>query len=110
MAVSKTVDVGSSPTCRATSLTGCLRRRRNRLVAVPVSADPPSLREQSPESPWQLLLCFGGGIGIRGCLKSNCPKGREGSIPSQSTNRNWFFLSLDMGFKTQILKPMSLPK
>lgn len=110
MAVSKTVDVGSSPTCRATSLTGCLRRRRNRLVAAPVSADPPSLREQSPESPWRLLLCFGGGIGIRGCLKSNCPKGREGSIPSQSTNRNWFFLSLDMGFKTQILKPMSLPK
>lgn len=56
------------------------------------------------------LLCFGGGIGIRGCLKSNCPKGRGGSIPSQSTNRNWFFLSSDMGFKTQILKPMSMPK
>ena len=90
--------------------TGCGKGLRSRLVAALVLADPPSLREQSPESPWRLLLCFGGGIGIRGCLKSNCPKGREGSIPSQSTNRNWFFLSSDMGFKTQILKPMSLPK
>ena len=75
--------------------TCCGKGLRSRLVAALVLADQPSLREQSPEPLRRLLLCFGGGIGIRGCLKSNCPKGREGSIPSQSTNRNWFFLSSD---------------
>ena len=35
---------------------------RSRLVAALVLADPPSLREQSPESLWRLLPCFGGGM------------------------------------------------
>ena len=39
-----------------TSLTGCGRGLRSRLVTAPVSADPPSLRGQSPESLWRLLL------------------------------------------------------
>ena len=36
--------------------TGCGKGLRSRLVAALVLADPPSLREQSPESPWRLLL------------------------------------------------------
>lgn len=36
--------------------TGCGKGLRSRLVAALVSADPPSLREQSPESLWRLLL------------------------------------------------------
>lgn len=39
----------SLPTC-------CGKGLRSRLVAALVLADPPSLREQSPESPWRLLL------------------------------------------------------
>ena len=36
--------------------TGCGKGLRSRLVAALVLADPPSLREQSPESLWRLLL------------------------------------------------------
>lgn len=38
--------------------TGCGKGLRSRLVAALVLADPPSLREQSPESLRRLLLCF----------------------------------------------------
>ena len=57
MAVSKTVDVGSSPTCCAQP-THMLWERSSEpsIVAALVLADPPSLREQSPGSLWRLLI------------------------------------------------------
>ena len=57
MAVSKNVDVGSSPTCCAQP-THMLWERSSEpsIVAALVLADPPSLREQSPESLRRLLF------------------------------------------------------
>ena len=47
--------------------TGCGKGLRSRLVAALVLADPPSLREQSPESPWRLLLLDAWQSGLSGC-------------------------------------------
>lgn len=56
MAVSKTVDVGSSPTCCAQPTHRLWERSSESSCGGSSFVDPPSLREQSPESLRRLLL------------------------------------------------------
>lgn len=80
--------------------TGCGKGLRSRLVAALVLADPPSLREQSPESPWRLLLLDAWQSGLLHHLAKVATGNGPGGFDSLSIRAPWLavkshFLPLD---------------